>query len=108
MVWRGCGSFFVVAATAQALFGLALLRWPRAWVREAGIGGNLAIAAFYLVTRMVGIPMLRSGAGDVEPFGVIDVVSKIAELALVGILVNLALRPRSTARSDPIGSVGSD
>lgn len=107
--WWGYGTFFLLAAMAQATYGAALLfprllhgepvtrLWPAAGRRAyylAGLGGNLAILALYVVTRTVGIPFFGPEAGTVEDVGFLDAFSKLVELALV---VLLALQLRSVA-----------
>ncbi len=55
--WWGYGAFFLVVALAQGLYGVSLLRWPGKRLFFLGIGGNLAIVAFYVMTRTAGIPL---------------------------------------------------
>jgi hypothetical protein len=94
--WWGYGLFFLVAAAAQALFAVVVLKAPTPAVLAAGIVGNLAIIALWAFTRTVGIP-LGPHAGEVEAVGAIDVVSKLVELALVlALAVLLRHAPRST------------
>lgn len=87
--WWGYGTFFLVVALAQWFYPLALLRWPRRPTCLLGILGNLAIIGLYIVTRTAGIPLFGPHAGEVEDIGVVDLTSKLAELALVIILVAL-------------------
>lgn len=100
--WWGYGLFFLFAAAAQILFGIAVVTdainakdWGKGWEQALrtfyllGIVGNLAIVVLYLVTRTVGIPYLGPEAGEREPVAVIDVVSKVTELALVFLLFRL-------------------
>ncbi|MEA3202225.1 MAG: hypothetical protein QOE90_3653 [Thermoplasmata archaeon] len=98
--WWGYGAFFAAAATAQILFGLALLThatgtleeerpWIRRAVRAAGIAGNALILALYVTTRVVGIPLFGPQAGTVEPVAPLDVVAATAETALIAILAYL-------------------
>jgi hypothetical protein len=97
--WWGYGLFFVVAATAQLVLGLALLTdavnprdggpgWRSMWrgMVWAGIAGNLLILALYAVTRTVGIPFFGPEAGRIEEVGVLDVVSGACEVAIVALL----------------------
>jgi hypothetical protein len=107
--WWGYGAFFLIAAMAQLVFGLLLVtnginatdtgpNW-RVWKRRAyilGLVGNLLIIGLYLVTRTSGIPVFGPEAGAVEEVGVLDVVSKIAELVVV-----VALAKLLTGRSFP-------
>lgn len=67
----------------------------------AGIIGNGLIIALYLVTRTVGVPVFGPDAGEVEPFGVIDVISKIVELGLIVSLVMLLRAQRSSGQQIP-------
>ena len=74
------------AAAAQALFAIAILKAPSPGLFWAGIIGNLAIIALWLVTRTVGIPPVGPHAGETESVGAIDLVSKLVELCLVVVL----------------------
>lgn len=100
--WIGFGVFFIVVWTCQLLFALILIlvRPVRGEILWAGILGNLAIIALWVVTRTVGIP-LGPMAGEIEQVGALDVISKIAELGvilcLVGVLRLQADMGRSTA-----------
>ncbi len=87
--WWGYGTFFLIVALAQWFYALALLRWPRRPTFLLGILGHLAIIALYIVTRTAGIPLFGPHAGEVEEIRVVDLTSKLAELALVMILVAL-------------------
>ncbi|MEA3142923.1 MAG: hypothetical protein QOG31_247 [Thermoplasmata archaeon] len=102
--WWGYGAFFVAAGLCQTLFGLLLLThgiesprlgWERARrpLLVAGIAGNLAILALWLVTRTVGIPWFGPEAGRVEPVGATDAASKIVEIVLVILLFLLWRAP---------------
>lgn len=86
--WWGYGAFFLVTALVQGLYGVSLLRWSGKPFLFLGIGGNLAIVAFYVTTRTTGIP-LGPHAGHAEAVGVLDVVCTAAEVALVMVLVML-------------------
>lgn len=97
--WWGYGLFFLVAAAAQALFAVVVLKAPTPAVLGAGIVGNVAIIVLWAYTRTVGIP-LGPHAGEVEAVGAIDVVSKLVELALVLVLaILLRHAPRPTRAS---------
>ena len=112
--WWGYGLFFILAATAQGIYGLVLLAIPakpswsgptwNRWLRVlygAGLGGNLAILALYLVTRTVGIPWLGPEAGTVEAVGVVDVISKAVEATLMACLAVLLVLLGSSRPSPP-------
>ncbi|HMN62120.1 MAG TPA: hypothetical protein PJ988_17250, partial [Anaerolinea sp.] len=61
---------------------LAATRPVRREVLWAGILGNAAIIALWIVTRTLGIP-LGPEAGMVEEIGALDLTSKIAELVVI-------------------------
>jgi hypothetical protein len=84
------GAFFAVAAGCQ--LGWAALvagRFAR-WMAPAGLVGNATIVLLWMVTRTVGIP-LGPEAGEVEHFGVLDVVCGACEVGVV-VLCALAIR----------------
>jgi hypothetical protein len=87
--WWGYGTFFLIVALAQWFYALALLRWPTRLTFLLGIIGHLAIIGLYIVTRTTGIPLFGPHAGEVEDIGLVDLTSKLAELALVISLVAL-------------------
>jgi hypothetical protein len=82
--WAAYGVFFLVAAACQLIFGF-LLFFQRPVSREllwAGIIGNLAIIFLWLYTRTVGVPF-GPMAGETEPFGSLDTISKISEMVTI-------------------------
>lgn len=102
----GVGAFFLVVTIAQGAYAIALLVQP--WrldlssipealsrlvtarsVYVAGIAGNAAIVALYVVTRTVGIPFLGPHAGLVEELTAISVLSTVFEVILIVILIRL-------------------
>jgi FtsP/CotA-like multicopper oxidase with cupredoxin domain len=86
--WWGYGAFFLVAAIAQGLYSVSVLRWPTRLLFLLGIGGNLAIILLYLLTRAVGVPF-GPHAGEVEAIGLLDAGATIAETGIVFTLVTL-------------------
>src|SRR5215207_6901391 len=90
--WWGYGTFFLIAAAAQACYGLALLRRPGRPLLLLGVVGNLSIVSLWAVTRTVGIPFFGPHAGEVERVGMVDLSATVAELALVTVLLVAALR----------------
>lgn len=96
--WWAYGLFFFAAAAIQAAYGLVLFtQGIEGWggwhaVRDrvylAGIFGNLAIIALWIVSRTVGVPV---GPESFEPesFGVLDGASKAVEVVLVALLLRL-------------------
>lgn len=101
-LWWGYGLFFLVAAAAQIVYGVTLaldepsLRWLK-----AGLLGNSVIIGLYLVTRTVGIPLVGPARGVVEPVGLVDVISKAAELGLVVSLVMMYRGGRPSIQAEP-------
>src|SRR5215217_7832411 len=90
--WWGYGTFFLIAAAAQACYGLALLRWPGRSLLLLGVVGNLSVVSLWAVTRTVGIPFFGPHAGEVERVGVMDLSATVAELALITVLLAALLR----------------
>ena len=87
--WLGYGLFFLVVALAQLVYAVLLLRRPsNRTVLVAGIVGNALVIGLWAVTRTVGIP-LGPAAGEIEAIGIVDTVSKLVELALIGCLILL-------------------
>jgi len=81
--WWGYGAFFLVAAIFQTLYALVLLRHPESWLLRLGIATNLALITLWVWTRTTGIPLVGPAAGELEPAGRIDVVTKVAEAGVV-------------------------
>ena len=113
--WWGYGLFFLGAAAAQILFGLALLTdaintkdfgvgaaLARRWLLVGGILGNVAILVLYIVTRTVGIPWFGPEAGEVESVGIIDVLAGILEIAVVALVVLVLWRGRKEPIPTPV------
>lgn len=108
--WWAYGLFFFVAAVAQAAY--ALLLWTqgiegwggwsavRGRMYAAGIVGNLAIIALWVVSRTVGVPV-GPEAFEPEGIGPLDAASKVVEVALVALLVRLWLQARAAAGPAP-------
>lgn len=90
--WWGYGTFFLVAAVVQGLYGAALLRWSNQTLLLLGIGGNLAIVGLYAVTRTAGIPFFGPHAGEVEGMGTLDLCATTSELGIIVALGAVLLR----------------
>lgn len=88
--WWGYGAFFLIVAGIQGAYGVALLCRVSQSLLLLGIGGNLALIFFYIITRTAGVPFLGPHAGEVEPIGAIDLACKVAEFALIITLLTLA------------------
>jgi hypothetical protein len=92
--WWAYGAFFVATGVGQALFApLILRRPPRASLVAAGVAGNAAIIAMYVVSRTYG-PPIGPHARVPEVAGPIDLATTAVELGLVGVLLTL-MAPRA-------------
>ena len=86
------GVFFLVIGWAQMIWAaVAVWRLPRWWL-WLGIAGNAAVLAVYLASRTTGLPF-GPDKGHPEPFGALDVVSALLELALIAGCAALLWRP---------------
>jgi len=110
--WWGYGLFFLFASLAQMFYAVLLLLrpWRRtppradeaAWERRAlwaGIIGNAFLVLLYVVSRTVGVPWFGPAEGRVEEVSALGVVSKLFELALIGVLVALLRSPDAPSAS---------
>ena len=96
--WWGYGTFFLVAAVAQALYAPLLLRRPNKTILLVGIAGNLAILVLYLLTRTLGIPFFGPEAGEVEGVGFADACATASELGIAVVLGAALLRDAAPER----------
>ena len=94
--WWAYGAFFLATGAGQALFAPLILRRPRPWVIAAGVAGNVAIIAMYVVSRTYG-PPLGPHAHVPEVAGPIDLATTAAEVYLIGVLLTM-LRPVARRR----------
>jgi hypothetical protein len=86
------GVFFLIISWAQAIWAAVVLWRPsRLWL-WLGIAGNAIILAVYLASRTTGLPF-GPDKGHTEPFGGLDVVCAVVELALVAGCAALLWRP---------------
>src|SRR5690348_2739385 len=86
------GVFFLVIGWAQMIWAaVAVWRLPRWWL-WLGIAGYAAVLAVYLASRTTGLPF-GPDKGHPEPFGALDVVSALLELALIAGCAALLWRP---------------
>lgn len=75
------GTFFVVLAAVQLGWAAWLLARPsRTWLL-AGAAASVLVVLLWLATRTVGIP-LGPEAGELENFGVLDIIASAAEVAV--------------------------
>ena len=93
--WWGYGVFFLAAAAAQGLYGLALLRSPGRGLSLLGLYGNLALVSFYVTTRTTGVPFFGPHAGHAEAVGALDLAAVASELGLILALILLSETWRS-------------
>jgi manganese oxidase len=106
--WWGYGVFFLIAAAAQAYYGVALLRQPGRSLLLLGVVGNLSIVSLWAVTRTVGVPFFGPHAGEVESVGLVDLLATVAELTLATVLLAAVLRsPRPPMALTPAGREAS-
>jgi hypothetical protein len=78
---------FELSACAQLIWGIAVYRGASRTVLLAGVAGNLAIVAVWILSRTTGLP-IGPTPGDPEAVGLIDTVASCDEVllsALVGL-----------------------
>ena len=85
--WWGYGTFFLVTAAFQGVYGAILLRGWQPWLLYLGIAANLGVIILWLVTRTVGIPFFGPHVGEMEDIGALDLAATSVELALVFVLL---------------------
>lgn len=79
------GLFFVIAASVQFLWGLWAYRDPSRRVLAIGAIGSCAIAAIWLLSRTVGVPVTL-GSWQREPIEGLDVLATLDELATAALI----------------------
>lgn len=96
------GTFFVATAVAGIGYAALVLARPTRGVLLAGVLGNAAIVALWLVTRLIAVP-LGPGAGETEPFGALDLLASGAEMVAFGaaLLAMFAGTTRAAAEVAP-------
>jgi hypothetical protein len=87
------GTFFVVLAVAQLGWAVALWRSPSRRLLVAAAIGSLLVAALWLVSRTVGLPV-GPERWEAEPVGLADAVSTAFEILTTALAV-VALRARA-------------
>ena len=75
------GSFFILAAVAQAGWAVLLLQSTTRALLVGGLAGNLAILSLWLTTRVVGLPF--GLMPEPHPFGTWDLTCAAWEVAVV-------------------------
>ena len=87
--WWAFAVFFGLVVYFQLGWALLVQRGRRdARLLDAGIYMSLAIAAVWLLSRTIGMP-LGPWAWDAEPIGALDLIATLDELALAALLVSL-------------------
>jgi hypothetical protein len=96
--WWAYGVFFLASAAGQAAFAVVILLRTPPWLVLAGIAGNLAIVAMYVLSRTNG-PPLGPHSGRPERAASLDVACTVAELGVIVALLGLlpAVAGRRTA-----------
>ena len=98
--WVGYAVFFAVTALVQVAGALVIfVRRTRLLCLLFALA-NAAVIVLWLVSRLVAVP-LGPGAGDVEPFGALDVVASACEALIVVASVNCLWRTRIAGRRIP-------
>ena len=85
------GVLFVVAALGQALWAARFLVRPSARLVVAGLAGNLAILAGWVLSRTSGLPV-GPDAWHPEPVAALDAAASALELVVVWACLVLARR----------------
>jgi hypothetical protein len=95
------GSFFIAVAIAQLAWAMLVLFRPSPAVYLAGVVGNAAVAATWVVSRTTGLP-LGPAPGEPEPVGMADSVATAFEVLIAAgallLLLPLTSRRRALAR----------
>lgn len=95
------GSFFIGVAILQLAWATVVLYLPSPAVYLAGLVGNAAVAATWVVSRTTGLP-LGPESGEPEPVGVADTVATAFEVLVAAgallLLLRMASRRRPLAR----------
>ena len=84
--WFGYGVFFTVVGIGQLAYAFVLAYRPDQRLLSTGLVGTAWLFGLYVVTRTIGIPWFGPLAGEVEPVGLHDLLSKSVEAGLIGCL----------------------
>jgi len=76
------GLFFVAAGAAQAGWAFLMAARPTRALNLAGLVGNAAVVALWIVSRTLGVPV-GPEPGVAEPVGVLDALSSAFEVLIV-------------------------
>jgi hypothetical protein len=108
--WWSYGVFFSAIGAFQLIWAVLAYTGNERPLLLSGLAVNLGVLALWAVTRTAGLPF-GPEAGEAEAVGALDVLSGVAELAVIGGIL-LALRsPRSTGEHSAVedsAAKGSD
>ena len=91
------GSFFIAVAIAQLAWAMLVVVRPSPAVYLAGVAGNAAVAATWVISRTTGLP-LGPEPGEPEPVGTADGVATAFEVLIAAVTLLLLLRVTSRKR----------
>lgn len=94
--------FFVVLATTQCVWGIAVYRSPSRKLLAAGAVMSLLVVVMWIVSRTSGLP-ISPEPWSPEPVGALDAIATANEIALA-LIVFVQLRPQP-ATAFPRGCV---
>ncbi|NKZ06918.1 hypothetical protein [Actinomadura latina] len=99
--WWAYGVFFSAVGMFQLVWAVLAYTGKERPLLLSGLAVNLGVLALWVVSRTAGLPF-GPESGEAEAVGVLDVLSGVAELALVGGIL-LALR-RSRPKPERSGA----
>jgi hypothetical protein len=82
--WGPAGAFFITTAAMQLAAAVLLWRKPTRALLRLVAYGSAGLVLLWTMSRTVGIP-IGPGAGDVEPVGILDVLSTLDELGAIAL-----------------------
>jgi hypothetical protein len=80
--WWLYGTFFAVAASAQLIWTLLIIRRPSRSLLVVGATGNAIVVFLWLLTRITGLPV-GPEPWTPESFSLVDVAASVFEVVLV-------------------------
>jgi len=94
--WWAFGVFFSAIGMFQLIWAVLAYTGNERPLLLSGLAVNLGVLALWVVSRTAGLPF-GPEPGEAEAVGVLDVLSGVAELALVGGILLALRRPRPKA-----------
>ncbi|MFG2089781.1 MULTISPECIES: hypothetical protein [unclassified Spirillospora] len=104
--WWAYAVFFSAVGMFQLIWAVLVHTGNERPVLLLGLAVNVGVLALWVVSRTAGLPF-GPDSGEAEAFGVLDVLSAAAELAVTGAIL-LALRPRRKAGTPAESAEQSD